>query len=439
MRLNLTFAMTNQLWVVSLAAVFAVIFSVALFTSVALINIAVLGLILLTPFAWRDFLNKGQSISFDEKLFLSLVIVFCAWDLLTNLLAGFGPLASLKALLHDIRPLGFVTILWAIFANPKIARIAFWGVCLSVLFLASINLLMTLLGSVTQGRYFTTDFWGMSHLSHMYGQAIVGLIFVFIQMWLVRPHLSWRVVAPIILLLLSLFLASERRTGWLLFFLGFLVWVALNSKTIFSIKYKWWLLCVAGVLVAVATSSNVVHARMALALNEIHQFLSMSQSERSAALLGSTSIRLQYAITAWESIKQMNYWVGVGSIGFPQAYQAAAIDLGVSQKSWEAYNWSNPHNEYLYMLASKGVVGLALYLGIFVQACRVAWRKDDEVQRIGLVIFVFLFMASITANSMIIDMEEGHFAMFILLVFLAPKSLNLSGVKAQNNQFVKIL
>jgi hypothetical protein len=85
------------------------------------------------------------------------------------------------------------------------------------------------------------------------------------------------------------------------------------------------------------------------------------------------------------------------------------------------------------MLASKGVVGLALYLGIFVQACRVAWRKDDEIQRIGLVIFVFLFLASITANSMIIDMEEGHFAMFILLVFLAPKSLNLSGVKAQNN------
>jgi O-antigen ligase len=170
-----------------------------------------------------------------------------------------------------------------------------------------------------------------------------------------------------------------------------------------------------------------------LALNEINQFFSMTQNERSAAFLGSTSIRLQYVITAWESIAQMNYWVGVGSLGFPQAYQSAAIALGVPQEAWVIYNWGNPHNEYLYMLASKGVVGLALYLAIFVQACRVAWHKEDEVQRIGLVMFVVLFMLSITANSMVIDMEEGHFAMFVLLVFLAPNSLNLTGAKVANS------
>lgn len=435
MRLNLNLALidrNNQSWFLNFATVFVIIFSVALFTSVALINIAALGLVLLAPFAWNDFVKEKQYITVDEKLFLGLLIAFCIWDLLTNLLAGYGSVASLKALLHDTRPLGFVVVLWALFANPKIARIAFWSVCSSVLFLATINLLMTLIGGVTQGRYFTTGLMGMSHLSHMYGQAIVGLIFVFMQMWLTRPHLSWRIVVPIILLLLSLFMASERRTGWLLLFLGFMVFVFLNSKKIFSVKYKWWFLCVAGVLVVVAASSNVVQARMELALNEINQFFSMTQNERSAALLGSTSIRLQYAITAWESINQMNYWVGVGSLGFPQAYQSAAIALGVPQEAWVTYNWSNPHNEYLYMLASKGVVGLALYLAIFVQACRVAWRKEDEVQRIGLVMFVVLFMLSITANSMVIDMEEGHFAMFVLLVFLAPNSLNLTGAKVAN-------
>jgi O-antigen ligase len=78
------------------------------------------------------------------------------------------------------------------------------------------------------------------------------------------------------------------------------------------------------------------------------------------------------------------------------------------------------------MLATKGVIGLLLYLAVFGQACRVAWVKTDEVQRLGLVMFVFLFMLSITTNSMMIDMEEGHFTMAILLIFLAPNVLGLS-------------
>ena len=95
--------------------------------------------------------------------------------------------------------------------------------------------------------------------------------------------------------------------------------------------------------------------------------------------------------------------------------------------------FSNPHNEYLYTLATKGVVGIALYLAIFAQACRMAWRKKDEVQRIGLVVFVFLFMLSITTNSMMIDMEEGHFTMLALLIFLAPNKLNLLDRKQPND------
>ena len=83
------------------------------------------------------------------------------------------------------------------------------------------------------------------------------------------------------------------------------------------------------------------------------------------------------------------------------------------------------------MLATKGVVGLVLYLAIFAQACRVAWHKTDEVQRVGLVMFLFLFLLSITTNSMMIDMEEGHFTLLMLLVFLAPQSLGLDGSKIE--------
>jgi hypothetical protein len=412
-------------WRTKAASVLVVIMSLVLFNSVALTNTAMLGLVLLASFAWRDFIQMNRSIDLDAKWFLGLVIALCAWDLVTNFLAGHSVGASVQALSHDLRTLGFVAVLWAVFMNPHVARIAFWALCTAVVLMASINLLMTLFGLQSQGEYFTTGRLGMSHMSHMYGQAVVGLVFVLAQIWVVRPSLSWRVWLPVMLLLASLFLASERRTGWVLFVVALGVWGWLNLNKLLLGKYKLLLLCTVFSALSLAIGSDVLHRRMTLAFAEFNQFLTMTPQERSAAMLGSVSIRMQYAITFIEVIKHSNWWVGVGSLNLPQAYQAAAVSVGVSPQAWATYNWSNPHNEYLYMLATKGVVGLTLYVAIFAQACRLAWSKTDEIQRIGLLIFIFLFMLSITTNSMMVDMVEGHFTMLILLIFLAPKSLDL--------------
>jgi O-antigen ligase len=419
MRMNTTSLNTK------LAMFFVVLLGAAVFTSVALTNLAVLGLLLVAPFAWREFYKTGQSIEAGVKLFLGLVFALCAWDVFTNVVAGHGVGAALKALLHDMRTLGFVVLLWAVFANPYVARVAFWTICTVILFFASVNLFLTIAGGISQGQYFTTGFLRMSHMSHMYGQALVGLVFVLAQMWLVRSRLSWRVAVPVVLLLASLFLASERRTGWVLFVAGLGVWGLLNVKRLFVGKYKWWLLLAVFGVMGVVISSDVVHRRMSEAVVEFNQYLGMTPQERAAAMFGSVSIRMQFAATAWETFKQNNGWWGVGSISFPQAYEAAAVSLQVTPESWARYNWGNPHNEYLFMLTTKGIIGLMLYLAVFGQACRVAWHKTDEVQRVGLVMFVFLFMLSITTNSMMIDMEEGHFTMAILLIFLAPHSLAL--------------
>ena len=81
----------------------------------------------------------------------------------------------------------------------------------------------------------------------------------------------------------------------------------------------------------------------------------------------------------------------------------------------------NPHNEYLYVWATKGLIGLLMYLGIFFQACKIAKQRSDIWQRHGLWILVALLLSSIFFNSMSIDMVEGHFMMLILLILLAPR------------------
>ncbi|NDC43163.1 MAG: O-antigen ligase domain-containing protein [Chitinophagia bacterium] len=92
------------------------------------------------------------------------------------------------------------------------------------------------------------------------------------------------------------------------------------------------------------------------------------------------------------------------------------------------YDTSNydPHNEYLYVLATKGLLGMGLYLAIFIQACLIASKRKSTWQRHGMWIFVCLFLVSIFFNSMSIDMVEGHFMMLVFLCFLAPQNLGVS-------------
>jgi O-antigen ligase len=404
-----------------LSMVLVVLTAITLFTTVAGTNLAVLVLLLVAPFAWREFRVK-ETMDSDSIVFLILIVAICVWDVFTNVFAGHGLGASLNALLHDMRTLGFIVLLWAVFANPKVAYAGLMGLIFSVVTLALTNLVLTLTGYLEQGKYF----WPTA--PYMYGQVLVGLLFFLAQICLIRQSLSWRVAFPMLVLLLSLFLASERRTGYLLLIVGIVVWCSLNRRRIFIGKYKWRVLCGLVCCVVLAINSPIFQFRMHLMAQEVNQFILMTTEQR-AAINTSVGVRMQFYISILELIKKINWWIGVGSIDFPSAFFAINNQMGTtSEQAVRTFsNFQNPHNEYLYMLATKGVIGMALYISIFLQACRVAWRKVDEVQRIGLVMFVFLFMMTITTNSMMTDMEEGHFTMLVLLIFLAPKNLNLSG------------
>ena len=410
--------MTSSILHIRLASLFVIGIGLTLLTTVAGTNIMVLCLLLVALWFWRSY-----RVAQDEReallLMWGVISVFCAWSMLSNAIAGYGVTEVFKALIHDMRTFAFVVVLWPLYTNAQIARTAVWALLGSVVALATANLILTMTGFVSPGQYF----WPTA--PHLYGQILVGFFFLLAQMLLTRPQLSWRVMLPMALLVLSLFFASERRTGYLQLAAGFVVWAALNHRRLLVGKYKWWFVVGAVVAFVAAIASPIVQRRMAQVVFEIQQFLSQTPEERTAKET-AVGIRLQYYVSVWELIKQSNLWIGVGSINFPDLFWQVNEKMGGTEKTL----FSNPHNEYLYTLATKGIVGLVLYLAIFMQACRMAWVKTDEVQRVGLLVFVFLFLLSITTNSMMIDMEEGHFTMLVLLIFLAPKSLDLVKPKA---------
>jgi O-antigen ligase len=388
--------------------------ALSLLTTAAGINIFVLLLLPLGFWGWLYF-KIDETYKKDVTLFFGLIAALCVVDVASNLNAGHALQPALRILLSDLRTFGFVVLLWPLFAVANLSRRMFWALVAIVVVFSFVDLVLASMGRVGPDVYFMPGSG-----ANMNGQILVGLFFVLAQILLTKPELSWRIAVPMGIMLAGLFLASERRTGWALLLAGFIVWAFLNRERVIAKGQRKWILVAILIIAALMSSSQKVHERVALIGHEVRLFATQTTEERISNVT-SVGVRMQYVVSSLQLIKESSL-LGVGSLNFRDAFWRVNGGVDGLQSVY-----SNPHNEYLYMLATKGALGLILYLAIFAQACRMALKKTDEVQRVGMLMLVFLFMLSITTNSMMTDMKEGHFAMLMMLVFLAPRELNLLG------------
>ena len=128
-----------------------------------------------------------------------------------------------------------------------------------------------------------------------------------------------------------------------------------------AFKYRLFFLALLLVVLCAAFASPIVKRRLAQVASELQTFINQTPLERTEKET-SVGIRMQYYLSVWELIKSSNWWVGVGTINLPEQFGLVNHRMGTLDPKL----FSNPHNEYLYMLATKGVVGLLLYVGIFV-------------------------------------------------------------------------
>jgi hypothetical protein len=163
-----------------LASIFVVGLGLALLTTVAGTNIFVLLLLLTAPWAWARVQLEGE-LRQQTLQFFGLVAAICIWSMIPNLIAGHDATQVVKALLHDMRTFGFIVLLWPLFTNVTVSRAGLWALLAGAVVLATTNLLLTLSGYVEPGKYF----WPTG--PHLYGQVLVGFIFLLAQMLLVRP------------------------------------------------------------------------------------------------------------------------------------------------------------------------------------------------------------------------------------------------------------
>ena len=395
-------------WLPRLTSPLVVLLCIALLTSTALTNICMLLLAFLSFWAWSRYQWPDGEWALAKPFFI-FIGLFCLWDLSVNLLGGNSLSDSLRALRH-VRKFFFVLLLWPLFASPRVARHALLSLGATVSLLAAANLVWTLVLHHPESM--------TSFMSNLHGQILIGMVLLLVHAALVRRYQPWLLVALALVLLASLFFAAHRRTGYVLLAVGSVFMMLLLWKSQTGRRRQVYLLAGVAVLAALlllAGLSATLQQRVDLFFTEYHQFFEMSPQQRSQ-LETSVGLRLQYFVSSW-SIVQDHFWTGMGSLNFKQLFWEVNRDMGATNPKVFA---PNPHNEYLYMWTTKGLVGLLLYLGIFVQACRLAARRSEAWQRHGLWMFVCLFLTSILFNSMSIDMVEGHFMMLVLLIFLAP-------------------
>lgn len=401
---------SDQKWITNAASLFVIMLSVALLTTTALTNIAMLALVLLAIWAWRQLIWDVQEWQMIKPLFL-LIGAFCLWDFILNIYFGNSLTDSLTALRH-VRKIFFVALLWPLFQIPRVSKHALLALAATVTVLAMANIYWSL---VLHNAMMT------SFMPNMHGQILVSMTLLCIHAAIHHPRWRLALLSIAALLVTSLVLASTRRTGYVLLVAGsmvLLIFELMRQPKQKRIKYFSVGLVLVAVLLLFAAMSPNVQSRMMAMMAEYHQYLDATIEERSR-MATSIGLRMQYVYSSWLII-QDHFWLGVGSLNFKPLFWQMNQSLGATNPIIFA---PNPHNEYAYIWATKGFIGLALYLGIFIQACRIAAQRQDTWQREGLWLFVVLFAISIAFNSMSIDMVEGHFMMLVLLTFLAPKHI----------------
>jgi O-antigen ligase len=142
--------------------------------------------------------------------------------------------------------------------------------------------------------------------------------------------------------------------------------------------------------------SSSFHERVNLAVSSVTEW-----NPEVAVVEDAVGWRLEFFYHTAEVI-QDHPLVGVGTGGFVPAYRARVEQAGFDVPP-------HPHNQYLFIMAQVGIVGLALLLWLFAQQWRAAARIDGATYRVlakGLVVTIAL---GSLFNPFLVDHTEKLF------------------------------
>jgi len=330
-----------------------------------------------------------------------LCMAFMGWLFIRDLTAGSSLAATMREV-GDFRPLIFL-VFWApLFAAPghrRAAGLTFFA-CLMVFCVAA------LLSISIRHEYLTDLTYTRGH--DLSGPMMAVAIAAALQLALAGGRLKRLWIGFAVLATATLFFATERRTGYVGFGAVMVALVVLNRS---RLKPR---MVIAAALLAIALPAALLavapkaRERMLEVVSDSSVFFH-TDTRKQRNIISSSGLRLRFWTVTAEVIKESPL-VGSGVARFAQRYNVYDSMMGGS-----ADVTGNPHNEYLYVTAGLGIVGLVLYLALQARVILDGRLLPNDTQRKILWMAMLIFLVSILFNSMLIDMVPGHFYALVLL------------------------
>jgi (heptosyl)LPS beta-1,4-glucosyltransferase len=319
------------------------------------ILLALLGLVFAT------FQKRGGSLGRDEKLLFFSVVFFFAVALIAVLM-GDDPAQGGGKLSKFFRFLLIIPV-YFLLRRVNFSESVFWyGLVCGAVFTG----LWAIYESVNGAIYWETvgRARGATHPILFGNLSLTMGVMAFAGIAFFRKKDSWFVLLPLLALVMGIAASflSGSRGGW----------VALPALMILSLWFarsvlpKKLMLGVTAIFIITAVVAYFVPAtkvaqRIDFTIENIQAYSDSSLDSPIRAT--SIGARFEMWQAAW-AIFQKNPVLGVGWGNF-QSHTLALVERGERHK--RAAEFGHPHNEYLSVLASSGVVGfLALFLLLFI-------------------------------------------------------------------------
>ncbi len=214
----------------------------------------------------------------------------------------------------------------------------------------------------------------------------------------------------IVLFVINILYISESRTGYISLVAGSFVaalYVFGKNKALYII------LAIIALIAVVAFSSQNLQDRVKKGIAEI-------QSYETSPELTSIGVRAFFAENTIEMIKKKPL-LGYGTGAFETAYIKQISD---KYTGWRAKPTTDPHNQYLYVWAENGILGLIAFLAFIIVVVRQGLR-GDKYGAIGASVLCAWVISGLF-NSTFKTFIEGHLLSLFLGVMLASVSTRIS-------------
>lgn len=336
--------------------------------------------------AWRE---KWRLIRTNPVAVAALLLF--AW-LLLGTLWGAGSLADRALAIKKYGELLFIPILMSLMLERDVRTKALWGFAIGLIVTLAWSYALWLglpsPGGLIKGEA-SNPFVFKRHITHNILMAFGGLLFAVLA-WRTtdrRWRIAWSTLS--VLAVCNVLLMVQGRTGYLV----------LAALMMLFLHVIWGWKGTAGAVVLVGLLFASAYAVSPSFHQRIDQTV-MNAQNWNPAVAGHEGIteRLEFYDNTLEIIRE-HPLIGVGTGGFAGTYAKHVAPKGLKPTS-------NPHNQYLLIMAQVGIVGVVLLLWLFVQQWRAAEAIADPGYRVlarGLVLTVAV---GSLFNALLIDHTE---------------------------------